>query len=61
MLMLNAEKFERDIDMSLSNGSISADAPTAAFGKTAFVDFASAKYKYEKSGGDDRISATLLE
>ncbi len=39
-------KFESDIDMSLSNCSIGADAPAAAFGKTDFVDFASARYKY---------------
>ena len=39
------EKFESDIDMSLSNSSIGADAPAAAFGKTTFVDFASARHK----------------
>ncbi len=38
------EKFESDIDMSLSNSSIGADA----FGKTAFADFASARYPYEE-------------
>ena len=39
-------RFESDIEMSLSNSSIGADAPAAAFGKTAFADFASARYKY---------------
>ena len=39
-------KFESDIDMSLSNFSIGAEAPAATFGKTAFADFASARYKY---------------
>ena len=34
--------------MSLSNSSIGADAPVAAFGKTAFADFASARYKSRK-------------
>ena len=33
-------KFESDIDMSLSNCSIGAEAPAATFGKTAFTDFA---------------------
>ena len=45
-------KFESDIDMSLSNSSIGAEAPAAAFGKTAFADFASARYKF----GDGRKS-----
>ncbi len=31
-------KFESDIDMSLSNGSIGADAPAATFGKTAALE-----------------------
>ncbi len=44
---LFGKKFESDIDMPLSNSSISADAPAAAFGKTAFADFASARYKNE--------------
>ena len=35
--------------MSLSNSSIGADAPAAAFGKTAFADFASAGYNYDKN------------
>ncbi len=39
-------KFESDIDMSLSNCSIGADAPAATFGKTAFADFASARYQH---------------
>ena len=39
------QQFESDIDMSLSNCSIGADAPAAAFGKTVFTDFASAGYK----------------
>ena len=39
-------ELEGDIDMLLSSGSIGADAPaSAAFGKTAFADFASARYK----------------
>ena len=38
-------KFESDIDMSLSNSSIGADAPAATFGKTACADFASVRYK----------------
>ena len=41
------KKFESDIDMSLSNCSIGADAPAAAFGKTACADFASAGHKLE--------------
>ena len=41
-------KFESDIDMSLSNSSIGADAPAAAFGKTACADFASVRYKNGK-------------
>ena len=40
-------KFESDIDMSLSNCSIGADAPAATFGKTVFTDFASGRYKSE--------------
>ena len=40
-------KFESDIDMSLSNSSNGADAPAAAFGKTACADFASAGYQLE--------------
>ena len=37
---------EGDIDMLLSSCSIGADAPaSAAFGKTAFADFASARCK----------------
>ena len=35
-------KFESDTDVSLSNRSSGASAPAAAFGKTAFADFASA-------------------
>ena len=31
-------KFESDIDMSLSNSSIGANAPAAAFGKTAALE-----------------------
>ena len=41
-------KFESDIDMSLSNSSIGADAPAATFGKTAFADFASVRYKSDE-------------
>ncbi len=41
-------KFESDIDMSLSNSSIGADAPAATFGKTTFADFASVRYKHEE-------------
>ena len=40
------KKFESDIDMSLSNSSIGAAAPAAAFGKSAFADSASARQKY---------------
>ena len=36
----------------LSNRSIGAEAPAAAFGKTASADFASAGYKY----GGDRLA-----
>ena len=38
-------KFESPADAGLSNRSIGAEAPAAAFGKTAFADFASARYK----------------
>ncbi len=51
-------KFESDIDMSLSNSSIGADAPAAAFGKTAFADFASARYKSVKSGEHKALQET---
>ena len=44
-------KFESDIDMSLSNSSIGADAPAATFGKTAFADFASVRYKNGRGSG----------
>ena len=44
-MRISEEKFESDIDMSLSNSSIGADAPAATFGKTAFADFASVRYK----------------
>ena len=37
------EKFESDMDMSLSNSSIGVDAPAAIFGKTAFADFVSVR------------------
>ena len=40
-------KFESPADAGLSNRSIGAEAPAAAFGKTAFADFASARYKFE--------------
>ena len=33
---------------TLLNGSIGAEAPAAAFGKTASADFASARYKNEQ-------------
>ena len=38
-------KFESSADAELSNSSNGADAPAAAFGKTACADFASAGYK----------------
>jgi len=41
------KKFENDADASFSNSSIGADAPAAAFGETAFADFASAWNKLE--------------
>ncbi len=41
-------KFESPADAGLSNCSIGAGAPAAAFGKTAFADFASARYKNEQ-------------
>ena len=41
------EKFESPADAGLSNRSIGAEAPAAAFGKTASADFASARYKFE--------------
>ena len=41
------EKFESPADAGLSNRSIGAKAPAAAFGKTASADFASAGYKFE--------------
>ena len=40
-------KFESPADAGLSNRSIGAEAPAAAFGKTASADFASAGYKYK--------------
>ena len=46
-------KFESDIDMSLSNSSIGADAPAATFGKTAFADFASVRYKSDEEHIND--------
>ena len=45
---MGEKQFESDIDMSLSNSSIGADAPAAAFGKTAFADFASGRYNNGK-------------
>jgi hypothetical protein len=39
------KKSESDVDTSLSDSSIGADAPAAAFGKTAYADFASARGK----------------
>jgi len=41
------QKFESPADAGLSNRSIGAEAPAAAFGKTASADFASAGYKYD--------------
>ena len=41
-------KFESPADAGLSNCSIGAEAPAAAFGKTASADFASARYKNEQ-------------
>ncbi|MDY6334605.1 MAG: hypothetical protein SPL56_07365, partial [Lachnospiraceae bacterium] len=38
-------KFESSADAVLSNSSNGANAPAAAFGKTACADFASAGYK----------------
>ena len=46
------DKFESPADAGLSNRSIGAEAPAAAFGKTASADFASAGYKY----GGDRLA-----
>ena len=40
-------KFESPADAGLSNRSNGAEAPAAAFGKTASADFASAGYKFE--------------
>ena len=40
-------KFESPADAGLSNRSNGAEAPAAAFGKTASADFASARYKFE--------------
>ncbi len=42
-----SEGFERSADAARSNCSIGADAPAAAFGKTASADFASARYMFE--------------
>jgi len=42
-------KFESPADAGLSNCSIGAEAPAAAFGKTASADFASARYKFESN------------
>ncbi len=38
-------KFESPADAVLSNRAIGAEAPGATFGKTAFADFASVRYK----------------
>ncbi len=40
-------QFESDIDMSLLNCSIGAEAPADTFGKIAFANFASGRYKFE--------------
>ena len=48
-------KFESPADAGLSNCSIGAEAPAAAFGKTASADFASARYSFE-SGVDTPLS-----
>ena len=55
-------KFESSADAELSNSSNGADAPAAAFGKTACADFASAGYKNdeEKRGGGKMWSAGRL-
>jgi hypothetical protein len=45
---LQKSKFESPADAGLSNCSIGAEAPVAAFGKTASADFASARYNYLK-------------
>ena len=55
-------KFESDIDMSLSNSSIGADAPAATFGKTACADFVSARYiKVSKFGSKNKDSKKAEE
>ena len=56
------EKFESSADAELSNSSNGADAPAAAFGKTACADFASAGYKNDAaeealSQSANRVSA----
>ena len=43
---IREKKFESPADAELSNCSIGAEAPAAAFGKTASADFASAGYKH---------------
>ena len=45
---MGGTKFESSADAELSNSSIGAPAPAAAFGKTACADFASARYKNEQ-------------
>ena len=46
-LYLMRKQYRNSADAELSNCSIGAEAPAAAFGKTASADFASAGYKYE--------------
>ena len=52
-------KFESPADAGLSNRSIGAEAPAAAFGKTAFADFASAASARYKSIGAEAPAAAF--
>jgi hypothetical protein len=48
---IRRKKFESPADAGLSNRSIGAEAPAAAFGKTASADFASAGYNDSRRTG----------
>ncbi|MDY2945151.1 MAG: hypothetical protein SOU32_05795, partial [Lachnospiraceae bacterium] len=53
-------KFESPADAGLSNRSIGAEAPAAAFGKIAFANFASARYSFERSADADRSNCSTV-
>ncbi len=45
-------KFESPADAGLSNRSIGAEAPAAAFGKTASADFTTAALQFTQEGSE---------